>query len=83
MRTPKDASRDLFPGLLEIMILESHRRPPAHGCALVRHIQQRSNQLLRGEEGSPYPALQQLLKDRMVRAEWIISPTTTAWSRIP
>ena len=35
--------RDLFPGALEMMILESLRRQPAHGYALVQHIQQRSN----------------------------------------
>src|ERR1017187_2497786 len=38
--------RDLFPGALEMMILESLRRQPAHGYALVQHIQQRSNNLL-------------------------------------
>jgi DNA-binding PadR family transcriptional regulator len=31
-------ARDLFPGALEMMILESLRREPAHGYALVRHI---------------------------------------------
>src|ERR1035438_1719215 len=54
--------RDLFPGALEMMILESLRRQPAHGYALVQHIQQRSNNLLQVEEGSLYPALQRLLK---------------------
>jgi hypothetical protein len=55
------ATRDLFPGALEMMILESLRRQPAHGYALVQHIQQRSNNLLQVEEGSLYPALQRLL----------------------
>ena len=31
MENNKDASRDLFPGALEMMILESLRRQPAHG----------------------------------------------------
>src|SRR5580693_4371636 len=53
--------RDLFPGALEMMILESLRRQPAHGYALVQHIQQRSNNVLQVEEGSLYPALQRLL----------------------
>jgi PadR family transcriptional regulator, regulatory protein PadR len=43
----KSPARDLFPGALEMMILESLRRQPAHGYALVQHIQQRSNNLLR------------------------------------
>ena len=67
--------RDLFPGALEMMILESLRRQPAHGYALVQHIQQHSNNILQVEEGSLYPALQRLLKARLVRAEWGISST--------
>jgi PadR family transcriptional regulator PadR len=66
-------SRDLFPGALEMMILESLRRQPAHGYALVQQIQQRSNNLLQVEEGSLYPALQRLLKAKLVKAEWGIS----------
>ena len=62
------SSRDLFPGALEMMILESLRRQPAHGYALVQHIQQRSNNLLQVEEGSLYPALQRLLKDGLLSA---------------
>jgi len=68
-------SRDLFPGALEMMILESLRREPAHGYALVQHIQQRSNNLLQVEEGSLYPALQRLLKTKLVKAEWELSST--------
>ena len=68
-------SRDLFPGALEMMILESLRRQPSHGYALVQHIQQRSNNLLQVEEGSLYPALQRLLKAKLVKAEWEVSST--------
>lgn len=75
MEKTKNTSRDLFPGALEMMILESLRRQPAHGYALVQHIQQRSNNLLQVEEGSLYPALQRLLKDKLVKAEWGISAT--------
>src|ERR1700721_3536935 len=73
MENSKDMSRDLFPGALEMMILESLRRQPAHGYALVQHIQQRSNNLLQVEEGSLYPALQRLLNARLVTADWRIS----------
>lgn len=58
-----------------MMILQSLRRQPAHGYALVQHIQQRSNNLLQVEEGSLYPALQRLLKAKLVRAEWTVSST--------
>src|SRR6201998_552612 len=76
MENSTNTSRDLFPGALEMMILESVRRQPAHGYALVQHIQQRSNNILQVEEGSLYPALQRLLKAKLVRAEWTVSSTT-------
>src|SRR5215468_9339409 len=66
----KPEPRDLFPGALEMMILESVRRQPMHGYALVQHIKQRSNDLLQVEEGSLYPALQRMLKDNLVKAQW-------------
>jgi len=75
MPAAKANPRDLFPGALEMMILESLRRQPAHGYALVQHIRQRSNNLLQVEEGSLYPALQRLLKAKLVKAEWGVSST--------
>ena len=70
--SPND-QRDLFRGALEMMILRSLQRSPMHGYALVQHIKQRSNELLQVEEGSLYPALQRLLKEGLVKAEWEIS----------
>jgi len=63
-KTPK---RDLFPGALEMMILQTLRRQPSHGYALVQHIKQTSHDLLQIEEGSLYPALQRLLKKNWSR----------------
>ncbi len=71
----KPDRRDLFPGALEMMILRTLRRQPMHGYALVQHIKRTSDELLQIEEGSLYPALQRLLKDGLVRAEWGISST--------
>jgi PadR family transcriptional regulator len=82
MKNIKDVSRDLFPGALEMMILESLHRQPAHGYALVQHIQQSSNNLLQVEEGSLYPALQRLLKAKLVKAEWTVSPATNRRVRV-
>jgi transcriptional regulator len=82
MEHSPSSSRDLFPGALEMMILESLRRQPAHGYALVQHIQQRSKNLLQVEEGSLYPALQRLLKAKLVKAEWTVSVTTNRRVRI-
>ena len=82
MENKENRSRDLFPGALEMMILESLRRQSAHGYALGQHIQQRSNNLLQVEEGSLYPALQRLLKAKLIRAEWAVSSTTNRRVRI-
>ena len=71
----KTVKRDLFPGALEMMILQTLRRQPSHGYALVQHIKQTSHDLLQIEEGSLYPALQRLLKEGLVKAEWGISST--------
>jgi len=82
MKKTNEKSRDLFPGALEIMILESLRRQPSHGYALVQHIQERSNNLLQVEEGSLYPALQRLLKTKLVTADWAVSASTNRRVRI-
>jgi PadR family transcriptional regulator, regulatory protein PadR len=82
MENKHNVSRDLFPGALEMMILESLRRLPAHGYALVQHIQKLSNNLLQVEEGSLYPALQRLLKAKLVEAEWTVSTSTNRRVRI-
>jgi PadR family transcriptional regulator, regulatory protein PadR len=71
----KPEQRDLFPGALEMMILRTLKRQPLHGYALVQHIKRSSKDLLQIEEGSLYPALQRLLKEELVKAEWGISST--------
>jgi PadR family transcriptional regulator PadR len=73
MNSPE--TRDLFPGALEMMILRTLKRQPLHGYALVQNIKRASNDLLQIEEGSLYPALQRLLKEGCVKAEWGISST--------
>jgi PadR family transcriptional regulator, regulatory protein PadR len=66
--------RSLFPGALEMMILQTLRREPLHGYALAQIIKRNSDDLLQVEEGSLYPALQRMLKAGWVAAEWGISP---------
>lgn len=68
-------SRDLFPGALEMMVLRLVQNEPLHGYALVQRIRQVSKDLLQVEEGSLYPALQRLLKAKLLQAEWGISAT--------
>jgi PadR family transcriptional regulator PadR len=65
--------RDLFPGALEMMILQTLRRGPLHGYALAQLIKSDSEDMLQIEEGSLYPALQRMLKAGWLAAEWGVS----------
>ena len=65
--------RDLFPGALEMMILQTLRRGPLHGYALAQLIKSASEELLQIEEGSLYPALQRMLKAGWLAAAWGVS----------
>ena len=70
---PFKSRKDLFPGALEMMVLQTLQQQPLHGYALVQHIKRSSNQLLQVEEGSLYPALQRMLKAGWVKAQWGVS----------
>jgi len=69
----KSEYRDLFPGALELMILQTLHRMPMHGYALAQHIKAISDDLLQIEEGSLYPALQRMLKTGWLKSEMGLS----------
>ncbi len=69
----KSEHRDLIPGALELMILQTLNRTPLHGYALAQHIKQVSDELLQIEEGSLYPALQRMLKTGWLQSEMGVS----------
>jgi transcriptional regulator len=71
----EDQRRDLFPGAIEMMVLKILTRGPLHGYGLAQQIKQASDDLLRVEEGSLYPALQRMLKAKWLEAEWGVSAT--------
>ncbi len=56
-----------------MLILQTLRGGALHGYAIAQHIQQTSQDVLQVEEGSLYPALQRLLRERWVTANWGIS----------
>ncbi len=58
-----------------MLILQTLRRGPLHGYAIAQYIQQTSGEVLQVEEGSLYPALQRLLREEWVAAEWGLSST--------
>jgi PadR family transcriptional regulator, regulatory protein PadR len=60
--------KDQLQGTLDLLILKILAREPMHGYGVVQRIQQVSDDALRVEEGSLYPALH-----RMEQADWISS----------
>ena len=67
---------EILPGTLHLLILQTLARGgELHGYEIARTIQQRSQDVLQVEEGSLYPALQRMLKDGLVKAEWKVSAT--------
>jgi len=65
---------ELLPGTLDMLILKTLTRGALHGYGIARHILQMSDEVLRVEEGSLYPALQRLQVKGWVRSEWRVSP---------
>jgi transcriptional regulator len=59
-----------LPGTLDMLVLKILVRGHLHGYAIAQLIQQLSDDLLRVEEGSLYPALQRMLIKGWVTAEW-------------
>ena len=66
-------SPDFLPGTLDMLVLKTLSRGPNHGWGIAQHIQQVSRDALKIGEGSLYPALQRLLLDDYVAAEWGVS----------
>lgn len=62
---------EIPPGSLVLLILVTlERNPPLHGFEIANAIQQRSEDVLRVEEGSLYPALQRMLLKGWIVGEW-------------
>jgi transcriptional regulator len=66
---------DLLPGTLDLMILKTLERAPMHGYGIAQAIKRLSDEVLTVEEGSLYPALQRLLLQGWVKAEWKMTET--------
>jgi len=65
---------EIPPGTLDMLILKTLKRFGAlHGYGIAKSIQQSSDEVLRVEEGSLYPALQRILVKGWVTAEWVQS----------
>jgi len=57
-------------GALDVLVLKILRRGPNHGFAIASYIQQASDDVLRVEAGSLYPALHRMTDDGLISAAW-------------
>ena len=61
---------DLLPGTLDLLILRTLARGEMHGYGIAQHLREASDDVLQVGESSLYPALQRLLLNGWVTAEW-------------
>ena len=61
---------DLVQGTLDLLILKAVRTAPLHGWAIAQRINQVSQDVLRVQQGTLYPALQRLERQGWITAEW-------------
>lgn len=61
---------DLLPGTLDLLILRTLTQGPMHGYGIAQRLRQVSDDVLQVGESSLYPALQRLLLNGWVKAEW-------------
>ncbi|SPF51831.1 Transcriptional regulator, PadR family [Candidatus Sulfopaludibacter sp. SbA4] len=71
MRQP--SRLDLLQGTLDLLILRTLQTGPQHGWAISERIQQISQDVLRVNQGSLYPALHRLEHQGWIKADWGIS----------
>ena len=70
MRKEEDDPIDMLQGTLDMLILRTLLFGPRHGHAIAKSIEQTSQDVLRVDHGSLYPALQRLERRGLVTAEW-------------
>ena len=61
---------DLLPGTLDLLVLRTLTRGSLHGYGIAQRVKEISGDVLQVGESSLYPALQRLLLDGYVKAEW-------------
>lgn len=64
---------DALQGTLDLLVLKTLSRGPQHGYGLASYIQAVSDDALRVEEGSLYPALHRMEQSGWISAEWQIT----------
>jgi PadR family transcriptional regulator PadR len=66
--------RELLPGTLDMLILKTLTVQAMHGYGIAQELLRRSQDVIRVEEGSLYPALQRMRQKGWIAAEWRQTP---------
>ena len=67
------SQNDLLQGTLDLLVLKTLSAGPMHGYRIATRIRQLSDEVLRIEEGSLYPALYRLEQKGVIESEWGVS----------
>ena len=71
--TTAKSKTDLLQGTLDLLILKTLALGPMHGWGISQRIQQTSEDVLRVNQGSLYPALHRLERQKLIGASWKVS----------
>src|SRR5215472_2736739 len=71
----KTRKTDLLQGTLDMLILKVVDLGPIHGYGISQRLRQISKEVLDVRQGSLYPVLHRLEKQKLLRAEWLKSET--------
>ena len=69
-QTVTKSNVDLLQGTLDMLILKTLQSEPRHGWGISQRIQQISHDVLQVNQGSLYPALHRLERQKWIAAEW-------------
>ena len=72
-KIPDDKRLELLQGTLDMLILRTLQWGPEHGHGIGLAIRSQSDELLKVETGSLYPALHRLEKRGWLKSEWAVS----------
>jgi PadR family transcriptional regulator PadR len=72
-KTSDNSRLDLLQGTLDMLILRTLQWGPQHGHGIGQAIRAQSDDLLKVETGSLYPALHRLVKRGWLKAQWGVS----------
>ena len=75
MASPDARKNELLKGTLDMLVLQTLSVQPLHGYGIAQRIEALSEDALRVEQGSLYPALERLQKKGWITSKWGESPT--------